>query len=184
MKKYISGAKVAYKGGKQTGWMKKKLDQILEEKKHGRHPNLKRVVILGGTNNLNSCKNVRSIINDLKYMYTAARNADLTVVACTIPDENFDSVVERLKKRWKNRGWNDGIYPLADKDSHGLTGLERNFIAVNNWIKTEANVDQVIDLSHKMANEKSRYPLSKDGVHLGAPKKVAEYIKNQANISG
>jgi len=179
---YIQGAEVAFKGGKQTSWMREQLDKILEEKKRGGHKNLKRIVILGGTNNLNSCKSVKSIIDDLKHMYKAAKDAGLTVVACTIPDENFDQIVERLKKRWKNRGWNGGEYPLADRDNHNLTRLERNFIAVNNWIRTEADVDQVIDLSHKMANEKSRYPLSKDGVHLGNPKKVAEYITKKANI--
>jgi len=54
MGEHIPGRIKAYMGATQTGWMKTKFLRLLDQRRRGRHPQLREVVFMGGFNDLTS----------------------------------------------------------------------------------------------------------------------------------
>jgi len=113
----IDGAQECFKGGMQTGWMRGTFLAAYFE--NGSKPaklkpefaGLKKIVVLGGVNDISSLKSVEEIKRNLSAIYTAAKEAGLQVVACTIPDWDTKKAVESFEKTFSRRGWQGGHYP-------------------------------------------------------------------------
>lgn len=174
MKPGIEGSVQLSKGGKQTGWMRKELSRFLAERAKGSYQNVKRIVILGGFNDLTSLKSLDSIKENLSAMFSEAQAVGISVVACTIPEWDYEGGLRIFKRDFAKHGWSGGVYPLSALE------LERRTAQLNEWIKKQ-NV-KVVDLFEGMKDRK-KYPRG-DFVHLygkGA-KAMAELIKKEAQI--
>ncbi|MFA7686123.1 MAG: hypothetical protein WCX95_04990, partial [Candidatus Gracilibacteria bacterium] len=176
MGNFIPGAVKAYKGAMQTGWMKTELLKVIADYKKGKHPGLKRVVIMGGFNDISSTKGSRYVINNLREMYTAAKAAGLSVVGCTIPDWDYENLQKTWVERWKKRGWGKekGVYPYTAAE------LEQQTLELNKWIFSQQGtlVDTAVDTYN------GGFERSNDGIHrtTNGSKKMATSIMQQANI--
>jgi len=118
------------------------------------------------------------VIENLQSMYQAAKDAGLTVVACTIPDWDYKGIQERLVRRWRANKWGSprGVYPYSAKQ------LEHQTLDVNAWIKSQKGtlVDVVVD-THGTGFERSS-----DGIHRTAEgkKQMAKAVIREAGLSG
>lgn len=168
MEPSLKGAEKVAKGAMQTGWMVKNFNNFLAEKKNGMHSNIKRVSILGGFNDLTSLKSISSITANLTTMYEAAKKAGLTVVACTIPEWDYESGRKTFQKDFEKHGWSGGNYPLSAEE------LESKTKELNEWIKSQAGPGvKVVDLFAEM-HDRNKYKRG-DFVHL--------YGKHAANMA-
>lgn len=164
----LKGAEKVAKGAMQTGWMVKNFNNFLAERKNGMHSNIKRVSILGGFNDLTSLKSLSSIKANLTSMYEVAKRAGLTVVACTIPEWDYESGRKTFQRDFEKHGWNGGNYPLSAEE------LESRTKELNEWIKSQAGSGvMVVDLFAEM-HDRNKYKRG-DFVHL--------YGKHAANMA-
>jgi len=175
IKRHMPDAVRLCEGGQQTAWMRKKFNEFLKERAEGKHREIKRVIILGGVNDIVSAKSIESIQKNFATMYKAGRAAGLTVIACTIPEWDTEAFLRRVKPLWLRKGW--GEYPLSSKQ------LQERTRQLNQWILAQ-NVDGKVDLYTEM-HDRNKYTRSKDGLHLTDKgyKAMAKYIEDQANIS-
>ncbi|MCX6735029.1 MAG: hypothetical protein NTZ25_03920 [Candidatus Peregrinibacteria bacterium] len=170
MEPNLKGADKVAKGGMQTGWMVKNFNNFLAEKKNGMHSNIKRVSILGGFNDLTSLKSISSIKANLTSMYEAAKKADLTVVACTIPEWDYESGRKTFQRTFEKHEWSGGNYPLS------VAELELKTKELNEWIKSQAGSGiKVVDLFTEM-HDLNKYKRG-DFVHL-----YGKYAANMAAL--
>ncbi len=177
MKPFIEGAYSLYKGAKQTGWMLAQFLNFLKEKREGLHPNAKRIVVMGGFNDISSTKGAAHVIKNLQAMFAAAKQAGLEVVACTIPNWHEKKLHAIWVERWKNRGWGKvkGVYPYSPEE------LAAQTVEINNWIIKQQGglVDMVVDVHGQ------RFEMSGDGVHRTRKgyRDMANFLKEKANIA-
>lgn len=170
MEPSLKGATKVAKGAMQTGWMVKNFNKFLAEKKSGMHSNIKRVSILGGFNDLTSLKSISSIKANLTTMYESAKSAGLTVVACTIPEWDYESGRKLFQRDFAKHGWSGGNYPLSAAE------LESRTKELNEWIKSQAGPSvKVVDLFAEM-HDRNKYKRG-DFVHL-----YGKYAANMAAL--
>lgn len=174
MSRFIPGAVKLYRGGMQTTWMKNQLVKLIADHKKGKYPRLKRVVIMGGINDLtNGAKGSKHVIENLRQMYIAAKDAGLSVVACTIPDWEHERLHRKWTNRWEKKG---GSYPYTASELHQQT------LEINKWIFSQKGglVDTVVD------TYAGNFQKSRDGLHrtTAGSRQMARAIMSQGEISG
>lgn len=171
----LSESEIIAKGGKQTSWMLKNFLEFIEEKNAGLHPDVKRVVIYGGINDIASLKTPEQIEKNLTAIYQTAHEVGLTVVACTMHQWDTQAFIDRFNKRKKT------AYPLSAKE------LDDRKEKLNNWILAQKGglVDEVINFQTEMGStDDSTFKRGRDKLHLSPEgyKQTAELIKSRANI--
>lgn len=175
MSQYLEGAELIAKGGKQTAWMLESFLRFIEEKKSGQHPDVKRVVVYGGINDIASLKTPEQIEKNLTKLYQAAHEAGLTVVACTMHKWDTQAFIERYGKR-------KGIsYPLS------ATELDDRKDELNKWILAQKGglVDEVVNFQTEMGNvDDKTFKRGGDKLHLSPEgyKQTVQLIRSRANI--
>lgn len=172
MKPYIKGAAELYKGAKQTGWMRQQFDDFLKHRNQGANANMKRIVILGGINDITSLRSVEYVKANITYMINAAKAVGLEVVVCTIPKWDMDKYVPYIVRDWKRCGWKP--YPLSAKQ------LEDRTVELNNWILGNPNIDSAVDLYTEMSDYK-KYPRA-DSIHPSGKGSKAMVVRQWHNI--
>lgn len=175
MSKYLEGAELIAKSGKQTSWMLENFLKFVEEKKSGQHPDVKRIVIYGGINDIASLKTPEQIEKNLTKIYQVAHEAGLTVVACTMHQWDTEAFIDRYSKR---KGTS---YPLS------ATELDDRKKELNKWILAQKGglVDEVINFQTEMGNvNDNTFKRGGDKLHLSSEgyKQTVELIKSRANI--
>lgn len=188
----IEGAHNCYKGAMQSGWMLKEFRRrFFDETSPGqyslkeqfRNGRVKKVVVEGGLNDITSLKSVASVTKNLAAIYKLAREAGLTVVACTYPDWDAEKGVKIFQRDFKKHGWGDppGTYPLTPDE------LQRRTAELHQWIRAQHAPAQgltVVDLHNEMTDRR-RYPRA-DFVHPNrqGSRAMAEYIMREGAIAG
>ncbi len=173
MRPHIEGAVKLYRGAKGMKWMRRKFNRFLAEKRTGQHSTVKRVVIMGGFNDISSTRGANYVIRNLKYMYRSARAAGLSVVGCTIPDWDYHKLHGIWVRRWRKKGWGrtKGVYPYSPEQLKAQTDK------VNRWIMAHADVG--VETHH------GEFQRSRDGIHRTRRgyKDLAAHVKRVGNIA-
>jgi len=185
--KSIDGAKECFKGAMQTGWMLKNFrERFFARDSAGKYTlkpeyqngAVKKVMVLGGINDITSLKSVNQIKNNLSEIYKLARSAGLTIIACTYPDWDAEKGVEIFRRDFIRHGW--GNYPLSPDE------LQKRTQELNQWILSQNNPSGgfvAVDLHREMTDRK-KYPRA-DFIHPAGrgSKAMANYIKKQGGIT-
>lgn len=174
MRNALDGANFVAEGGKQTGWMVTHMRDFLRERQAGKFPEIKRVVIFGGINDIASLKTPTAIQDNLSTMYREAKAAGLDVIACTIPQWDTQAFIARYEKRTGKK------HPLSS------TELLSRTQAVNRWIMSQQGLaegpSRVTDLNKEA--DATRYPRVRDGLHFTgkASEALAKFIATEGKI--
>ncbi len=162
--KNLRGAAVDARVGKRVSEMDRNFSSTLASRPAG----IKKIVIAGGVNDIWGGANAKDIIGHLANMYGLAKQAGLTVVACTIHPWG-----EYMKK---------GKNPLR---------LQSETEKANSWIRSQKGglVDKVVDLYAALGSQtdltRQKPELTAgDNLHMTARGNqfVSAYIKREANI--
>ncbi len=158
-----NGAHVIAKEGRQTGAMLEEFKDFLANVQARKIPKPKRVIILGGVNDVVSGVNLNKTKRNLEKIYSLARENGISVTACTQYRLNTEVFLQNYESR-RNRK-----YPFSAAE------LDARIDDLNDWIRAQTNVDKIVNLDIDI----QKAGLSKDGLHPTA----ATYKKMSALLA-
>ncbi len=175
--KGLDGSSKLYKGAASTtGRLPILLNFLRDNKVAIEQKQIKKVVIFLGTNDITNFNgkldSVESINGRLAKMFANAREAGLTVVACTIAYSDLGKRVAYWKK------------VHGDKYPYSVGDLEKRVNQVNDFIRSQSgNNVKVVDV-YKETLDQKKYALSGDGLHFtpSGYKALAKLIKSGGGV--
>lgn len=171
----LNGGLVRAKGGRQTSAILEEFKCFIAERRAGSHSQIKRVVVLGGVNDIASGKTLAQITRNLAEIYRLARENGLTVVGVTHHKWDTEAFLKRFEQRWRKPHKYTAIQ---------LTEMTAN---LNAWIRQAARVDQVADAETEFDNQQrtGAKMLGSDGLHPSGrgTRILAETIKREGQIA-